>query len=278
MIKAKTGIKLLRHLGIVLIALPEPITTPFGVAFIVASRYLSKRREAHLNKRFRETFKHYLAHFNHFRDDAGESGASERVKRYTRSEKQLTSYQGSRSVEANPHPSAWQSWGDTGDDMASHHSVDINWLSRRYGMSGSKVGPGGPDGSDTSGTAEETTHHTINMGSLSRRFPGEDSSGADADSALTSGAVEGAVHHAVNMELLSQRYDIGGSTDAALHMPAVSGTAGEGSAIRHHKLSPCYETDIAAPAEARHHTINMAALLRRYGSALGATPPPSKTR
>ena len=238
MIKAKTSIKLLRHLGIVLIALPEPIITPFGVALVLASRYLSRRLEASLNKRLRETLKDYLAHFKRFSDDAdGESSAPVRVKRYTQSEEHLIpwQYKGSRSVEASPRPSVWQSWHDTRDDIV-HNTADMESLSRRYKADdSSKIES---DWSGTSSTAEKVIHHTINMESLSRRFKGEDSSGADFNSARTSGTVAGVVQHDVNRRLLSQRY----------------------------------ETDGVGPVKVRYHTVNMASLLRRYGSAAGSTP------
>ena len=202
MIKAKTSIQLLRHLGIVLIALPEVITTPFGVVLVLTSRYLSRRLEASLNKRLQETLKYYLAHFKRFSDDAdGESSAPSRVKRYTQSEEYLISwqYKGSRSFDATPGPLVWQSWRDTRDDIV---------------------------------------HHTVDMESLSRRYKGNDSTGADSNWAPTSGTVEGVAHHSVNMRLLSQ----------------------------------CYETDGVGPVKVRYHTVNMASLLRRYGSAASSTP------
>jgi len=155
MIKAKTSIQLLRHLGIVLIVLPEVITTPFGVVLVLASRYLSRRLEASLNKRLQETLKYYLAHFKRFSDDAdGESSAPSRVKRYTQSEEHLISwqYKGSRSFDATPSPLVWQSWRDTRDDIV-HHTVDIESLSRRYGIrDGSKVEPGDSHWEVTSGS------------------------------------------------------------------------------------------------------------------------------
>jgi hypothetical protein len=207
MIKAKTSIRILRHLGIVLIALPEPITTPFGVALVLASRYLSRRLEASLSKRLRETLKHYLAHFKHFKDDADdESSASGRVKRCTQSEEHLIpwQYKGIRSVEDNPHPSLRKSWPDTKGDIV-HATSDMQVLSRRYQADdSSKVAAGW---SDTSSSIEKVIHHTINIESLSRRFKREDSTKADYDLAYTSDTVEGVVHHSVNMRLLSQRFE-----------------------------------------------------------------------
>ncbi len=277
MIKAKTSIKLLRHLGIVLIALPEAITTPFGVALVLTSRYLSRRLEASLNKRLRETFKHYLAHFKRFSDDAdGESSAPGRVKRYTQSEEHLIpwQYKGSRSFEANPGPSVWQSWRDTRDDIV-HHTVDMEWLSRRYGMrDGSKVEPGDSHWEVTSGSTGKLMHHSIDMQMLSRRYKADDSSKVESDWSDTSSTAEKVIHHTINMESLSRRYkgedSIGADSNSACTSGTLKGAVHHAINIR--LLSQCYETDGTAPMKVRNHTINMASLLRRYGPAVGSTP------
>ena len=277
MIKAKTSIQLLRHLGIVLIVLPEVITTPFGVVLVLASRYLSRRLEASLNKRLQETLKYYLAHFKRFSDDAdGESSAPSRVKRYTQSEKHLISwqYKGSRSFDATPSPLVWQSWRDTRDDIV-HHTVDIESLSRRYGIrDGSKVEPGDSHWEVTSGSTKKLMHHSIDMQMFSRRYKADDSSKIESDWSDTSSSVEEVIHHTVNMESLSRRYKGNDSTGADSNWVSTSGTV-EG--VAHHSLhmrllSQCYETDSVGPVKVRYHTVDMASLLRRYGSAASSTP------
>ena len=277
MIKAKTSIQLLRHLGIVLIVLPEVITTPFGVVLVLASRYLSRRLEASLNKRLQETLKYYLAHFKRFSDDAdGESSAPSRVKRYTQSEEHLISwqYKGSRSFDATPSPLVWQSWRDTRDDIV-HHTVDIESLSRRYGIrDGSKVEPGDSHWEVTSGSTKKLMHHSIDMQMFSRRYKADDSSKIESDWSDTSSSAEEVIHHTVNMESLSRRYKGNDSTGADSNWVSTSGTV-EG--VAHHSLhmrllSQCYETDGVGPVKVRYHTVNMASLLRRYGSAASSTP------
>ena len=277
MIKAKTSIQLLRHLGIVLIVLPEVITTPFGVVLVLASRYLSRRHEASLNKRLQETLKYYLAHFKRFSDDAdGESSAPSRVKRYTQSEEHLISwqYKGSRSFDATPSPLVWQSWRDTRDDIV-HHTVDSESLSRRYGIrDGSKVEPGDSHWEVTSGSTKKLMHHSIDMQMFSRRYKADDSSKIESDWSDTSSSVEEVIHHTVNMESLSRRYKGNDSTGADSNWVSTSGTV-EG--VAHHSLhmrllSQCYETDGVGPVKVRYHTVNMASLLRRYGSAASSTP------
>jgi len=277
MIKAKTSIQLLRHLGIVLIVLPEVITTPFGVVLVLASRYLSRRLEASLNKRLQETLKYYLAHFKRFSDDAdGESSAPSRVKRYTQSEKHLISwqYKGSRSFDATPSPLVWQSWRDTRDDIV-HHTVDIESLSRRYGIrDGSKVEPGDSHWEVTSGSTKKLMHHSIDMQMFSRRYKADDSSKIESDWSDTSSSAQEVIHHTVNMESLSRRYKGNDSTGADSNWVSTSGTV-EG--VAHHSLhmrllSQCYETDGVGPVKVRYHTVDMASLLRRYGSAASSTP------
>ena len=277
MIKAKTSIQLLRHLGIVLIALPEAITTPFGVVLVLASRYLSRRLEASLNKRLQETLKYYLAHFKCFSDDAdGESSAPSRVKRYTQSEEHLIpwQYKGSRSFDATLSPSLWQSWRDIRDDIV-HHTVDSESLSRRYGIrDGSKVEPGDSHWEVASGSTKKLMHHSIDIQMLSRRYKADDSSKIESDWSDASSSAEEVIHHTINMESLSRRYEGNDSTGADLNWAPTSGTV-EG--VVYHSLhmrlpSQCYETDGVGPVKVRYHTVNMASLLRRYGSAASSTP------
>lgn len=237
MIKSRTSIKFLRHLGIALIASPDPVTTPFGVALVFVSRYLSRRLEASRNNRLRETVKYYLAHTRRFSDDAdGESSAPGPVKRYTRSEERPFSqqYTGSRSFEANLAPSVGQSWHDMRRRTA-HHTMDMQSLSLRYKAGDSfKVESGWPD---TTRRAEKVIHHTINMEWLSLRYEGENSVMAHSRWAHTSDAVEGVTHHSVNMGLLSQRY----------------------------------KTGSVGRTKVKYHTINRALLQQRYGSAVSST-------
>lgn len=237
MIKSKTITRLLRHLGIVLIALPDPFTTAFGVALILLARYLSRRREDSLNNRLRETVKYYLAHTMCFGDVAdGASSALGSVKRHTQSEKYVIpqQYTGSRIFEANLAPSVWQSWHDM-RGRTVHHTMDMQSFSGRYKAGDSfKVESGWPD---TSRRAEKVMHHTINREWLSQRYEGADSAVAHSSWAGTSGAGEGVTHHSVNMSLLSQRYK--------------TGSVGQ--------------------TKVKYHTINRALLVQRYGSVASYT-------
>jgi len=234
MIKARTSIKLMMRLGIALIASPDPFTTPFGVALVLLSRYLSRRREASRNKRLRETLKYYLARTAHSSGDAdSKSSAPGSVKRYTRSEEHPipSQYASSRSFEANFDSSAWQSWRSMGGRTV-HHTMDMQSPSRRCKAGDSfKVESGW---SDISSKAEKVIYHTINMEWLSQRYEGQGSTVAHSNWAPTSDTVEGVANHSVNMRLLSQ----------------------------------CYKTSGVGQVQVKHHTINMALLGQRYGAAM----------
>lgn len=234
MIEAKIHVKFLRRLGIALIFSPEFITTPFGVALILVARYLSRRHEASVNRRLRETVEYYLAHTRRFSDDAdGESSAPSSVKRYTQNEEHPIpqQYTGSRSFEINLAPSVWQSWCDM-QRRTVHHTRDMQSPSLYYKAGDSfKVESGW---SDTSTRTEKVIHHTINMEWLSRCYEGEGSAVAHSSWARTSGAGEGVTYHSVNMSLLSQHYQTGG----------------------------------VGQTKIKYHTINMALLQQRYGAAM----------
>lgn len=273
MIKARTIIRLLRHSGIVLIALPEPFTTSFGVALVLLSRYLSRRREASRNKRLRETVKYYLAHTRRFSGDAdGESSAPGSVKRYKRSEEHviLRQYTGSRSFEANPDTSVWQSWRDVRDGTV-HHAMDMQSHSQHYGMrDGWKVEPRDPHREVTSGSTEKLIPHSIDMQSLSGRYKAGDSFKVESGWSDTSSRAEKVIHHTINMEWLSRRYEGEGSAVAHSNWARTSGAV-EGvtqHSVNMRLLSQRYKTGGVGQVKVTHHTINMALLLQRYGPAM----------
>jgi hypothetical protein len=158
----------LRHLGIALIFAPEPFTTPFGVAFILAARHLSKRHETSLNNRLRETLQYYLAHTSHFGEYAdGESGAPAPVKRRGLSEEHpiLGQITGSRSFGAK-YPV--QQGGRHIQKGTANHTTDMELLFRRYESANGAVAHS--SWATTSGGVEGLTHHSLNMGLLSGHY------------------------------------------------------------------------------------------------------------
>jgi len=168
MVNTGTYVRLLRHLGIALIFAPEPFTTPFGVAFILAARHLSKRHDTSLNNRLRETLQYYLAHTSHFGEYAdGESGAPAPVKRRGLSEEHpiLGQITGSRSFGAK---SSVRQGGRHIQKGTANHTTDMEWLSRRYESANGAVAHS--SWATTSGGVEGLTHHSVNMGLLSQRY------------------------------------------------------------------------------------------------------------
>ena len=223
MVNTRTYIRLLKHLGIALIFAPEPFTTPFGVAFILFARYLSRRHEATLNNHLRETVQYYLAHTGHFNDSVGdEPGAPGRAKRRGLREEHpvLGQITGSRSFEVNT--SVRKGRHDMQEGTAKR-TADPEGVPLRCKY--------GDNLSDTFTRTQRVVHHTIDLEWLSRRYESASSAVAHSDWTTTSGGLEGVTHQSVNMGLLSRH--------------CATGSVGQ----------------------AKSHTINMAQLRQRYGSA-----------
>jgi hypothetical protein len=234
MIKSRTHIKLLKRLGLLLIALPEPFTTPFGVALILVARHLSKKREDSRNKRLQETIQYYLAHTSRFSGDVnGKPSVPSSIKLLNPSKEQaiLGTITGSRSLESNAAPSVGQSRRDV-ERRLVHHTTDTQNPSQHFKAGDSyKIESGW---SDTSSRTEKMIHHTINTEWLSQCYEGQSTAMAHSSWANTSGAVEGVMQHSDDEKLLPQRYQIGS----------------------------------AGQASVKYHTINMALLRQRYGAAM----------
>lgn len=237
MIGTRSSVRLLRHLGLALIFAPEPFTTPFGVAFILIARYLSRRREAVQNGRLRETVKYYVAHsgrFDHYVD--GESGAHSPMKRHGLSQERaiLGQITGSRSFEANLAPSVRQNGHDM-QHRTVRHTIDMQSHSPHDNAGDNFEVESG--WSDTSRRAEKVIRHTINAEWLSRRYEGANSAVTHSGWACTYGTNETVTHHFINTSVLSQHYSTGG--------------------VRQTKV--------------KYHTIDTAQLRQRYGSAVNCT-------
>ena len=228
-VNTRTYVRLLRHLGIALVFAPEPFTTPFGVACILAARHLSKRHEASINNHLRETIQYYLAHTGHFCDhvDGAPCGTGpSKGPRLGEERPILGQITGSRSFEARL--SVRKGSQSMRESRASRTS-DMRSPSPRY-----KYGDGL---SDASTGSQKVIHHTIDTEWLSRRYESASIAVAHSGWATISGNMEGITHHLIDIGLLSQRY----------------GTGNVGQ------------------AKAKSHTINIAQLRQRYGSAASYT-------
>jgi hypothetical protein len=139
MIQTRTSVRLLKYLGIVLVVIPEPVTTAFGVALLFTAHHLSQKLEANID---------------------------------TLSEEYLIPWQfdSSRSLEANS-PLGWQLRYDTKVNVV-YHTIDLPRLYRRYGIrsDGSKVKPRDSRPELTSGNNKNLVRHAIDLPMLYRRY------------------------------------------------------------------------------------------------------------
>ena len=132
MIRNRTNIRLLKYLGIGLVALPEPVTTAFGVALLLTAYHLSQELKAGPDNFFIETpddwFKRSADHV------VGGPSVPREVRLYARSARHPLPWQheGSRSLEANS-PLGWQIRYATRVNVV-HHTIDMPMLYRRYGI------------------------------------------------------------------------------------------------------------------------------------------------
>lgn len=193
----RTYVRLLRHLGVALIFAPEPFTTPFGVAFVLVARYLSKRHEAGVNDHLRETFQYYLTHTARFGDDVdGGSIIPGPVKRGGLIEGPAILGQ----ITGSGAPSARLTGHSARDGTA--RAADRRSPSRRYETGDSPKVESGRF--DTSSRADDVIHHTIDTGWFSRRYESVNGAVAHSSWATTSGGAEPITHHFVNTRLFSQ--------------------------------------------------------------------------
>jgi hypothetical protein len=203
MVNTGTYVKLLRHLGIALIFAPEPFTTPFGVAFILAARHLSKQHEVAVNNRLREMVQYYLAHSSLLSHDAEDkSDTPDPVKRHALTEERpiLGHITGSGGFAAN---SSVRKGRHDMQEGEANPTTDMQGLSRLYKYGNAL--------SDTSTGTQKVIHHTIDIGWLSQRYESASTAVAHASWTTTSPSMQGVTHHSVNMGPLSQHYRTGGN-------------------------------------------------------------------
>ena len=191
-------IRVLRHLGIALMFAPEPFTTPFGVACILAARHLSRQHEDKLNSRLRATVQYYLARASPSGSHIAGASCDPSPSRHPclREQRpilgQLTG-SGGLGAEApvrkgrqgmrenpvnqstavqNPAPSYKQGAGffdtSTGRHKAIHHTIDMEWLSRRYEVVSTAVAHS--DWTTASSNMKSAAHRSLDVGPLSGHY------------------------------------------------------------------------------------------------------------
>jgi hypothetical protein len=142
MFQTRTSVRLLNYLGIGLVALPEPFTTPFGVALLFIAHHLSKRLELVLKDILPE-ISAYQSYW--FKRPSG-SNNPEELKRYLKSEPRPIPGQ-----YGFPEASAYQSYwfkpprdyadSDSGDakELKRYNQSEQNPITRQYGLPGASA-------------------------------------------------------------------------------------------------------------------------------------------
>ncbi len=185
MVSSRTSVRFMRHCGMILIALPEPVTTVIGVGMVVASRYLSHRIEAGVYKRLRETLRNYMAHFKRFR--AGESAAAA-TQPSTSTTPAKNEARGGSNLAASPGFVLWQRPAHA-DTMPVYHALDLDRLNRLYGAR-------------LKASARQTAalpkikYHSLNIEAFPRRSP------------TPPPAPVKVKYHAIDMASLQRRYGL----------------------------------------------------------------------
>lgn len=167
-IKPRVIIRWLRHASLIMIALPEPITTVMGVVLLSFTFYLShafsRIIEKSLNAQARERLSNYFAHFKRFGD--GEIVPAE-VQEKPQSGRNFFVQQPDAS-NAKVDLGSALSQGLSGERISSHHSINISSLAMRYGI-GNDL-PSGVLRTGYSASDEDAIHHSIRREYLTRRF------------------------------------------------------------------------------------------------------------
>ncbi len=283
MVKAKTGITFLKRLGFVLIALPEPFTTPVGVACVIASGYLTRLRETSLNKHLHETLTRYLSHTkNSSAETDNKSHARQKVKPYTRPDDTTVLWQNTGLVPVDTaRPSLIkQNRRDAEDKNAIHHNIDTESLARHYPITIDTKVKSKISNSDASPVNDEKpVPHTVDTQFLSRRYSIANIQKAKTETSKSDAApveTEKSVHHNVDMQMLGRRYQ----TTATVNSKTADKPVPTGNVVHHTKhisLSRRFEGNANAGPDSKvkptvetdetleHHSINIKALSQRYG-------------
>jgi hypothetical protein len=234
-IKTRTSVRVLKRVGIALIALPEPFTTPFGVALLLTSRYLSRRVEARQNNRLRETVRYYLAHSGTFDNVVADEPAAPSPIGYPNAEHTVRCGYAAGGPGNAVAFSTWRNW----QDMRYRAARPGAPMHGRYARPRSSTSPETTGGrSDTSPKAEKPVRHTINVELLSRRYERADSRAVlsvRSNLPRKTGTLEGATYHSINMDLLSERYGTGNIGQARI----TGRVAGRGSPVRRRAPTEC---------------------------------------
>jgi len=244
MIKLGILIKILKRSGIALLFAPEPFTTPFGVAFLLAAHYLSRNRDRSLNRRASELVQYYLVHTARVADQAErEPDSPGSLGRYTLEEQQsfAQQYRPGAALAASSAPAGRNGPFAVRSQRAPNTANAASVPQRRGTINSLKARRTLPA---TSHTGETVVHHTIDIERLSWLYASEATTVAHAGWTGVSRTPEGITYHSINKRALSERCKTAHDKQAAI----------------------------------QQHAIDMLSLLRRYAPPLSATAVPNAIR
>ncbi len=129
--------KVLRGLGIALIAMPEPFTTPLGVGLLAASWALSRHHDSQRKKYVRHLVTEYLHTYRPFGYGMGSESRTSANLPY-REPQPLYHATDSAAHRAMDHTTPIYARPDT--EKVVFHSFDVGRVSKRFDKGGSKKG------------------------------------------------------------------------------------------------------------------------------------------
>lgn len=194
------GVRFLRHVGMVLIVLPDPVTTILGVVLVFASRYLSRKLEERIYKHLRIAIKQYLSHVKRSHVNNTDSKFIETASGgyYIRHEDLVPRrYEGNRGYIVSSARPGENSWRDTHRCLVSDNRKTQALLSVHTNENSAWNGHRTIQTPD----AEKVIYDYFNMELLCRRYK----------RAIVEPAKP--IHHAIDIESLQRRYGLVESRD-----------------------------------------------------------------
>jgi len=129
--------KVLRGLGIALIAMPEPFTTPLGVGLLAASWVLSRHEESQRKARVRHVVTEYLHTYKPFGYGVGSEPRTSSSLPYREPE---PLFRAGAVMARKTVPNTVRMYARGTTENVVHHSFDLGKVSRRFDKGGTRQG------------------------------------------------------------------------------------------------------------------------------------------
>jgi hypothetical protein len=129
--------KVLKGLGIALIAMPEPFTTPLGVGLLAASWVLSRQEESRRKAHVRHIVTEYLHTYRPFGYGVGSKPKTSSSLPYREPE---PLFHAGAAMARQAVASAQPLYSRDAKEKVVHHSFDLGKASRRFDKGGTRQG------------------------------------------------------------------------------------------------------------------------------------------